>query len=148
MNYGCPTCPDASVLGDTVYDTGMLIALGNGAPHARLRHDMYRSSGLPAVPAPVVAQAWRGGAKTALLARALNECAVISCYTVQEWRRVGECIARAALAPKKRPDVVDGLVALTAASIDAAIVATSDPDDIAAYLAVIGVSDRVEAQSI
>ncbi|WP_353944343.1 hypothetical protein ABII15_23945 [Streptomyces sp. HUAS MG91] len=35
---------------------------------------------------------------------------------------------------KKRPDPVDGLVALTALQVSAAMVATSDPDDIRAYL--------------
>lgn len=56
------------------------------------------------------------------------------CYTEAEWRRVGELIGRADLKAKKKPDPVDGLVALTAVEIDAAIVATSDQDDIQAYL--------------
>jgi hypothetical protein len=86
------------------------------------------------VPAPVVAQAWRGGAKTAHLARALKDCAVVCCYTEIEWRRIGELIGRARLSPKKKPDPVDGLVILTAVEIDAAIIATSTPDDIQAYL--------------
>ena len=97
-------------------------------------HAEYRLTGRPVVPAPVVAQAWRGGARTAYLARALKDCAVVCCYTEAEWRRVGELIGRADLNPKKKPDPVDGLVALTAVEIDATIVATSDQDDIRAYL--------------
>ncbi|MDQ0992657.1 PIN domain-containing protein [Streptomyces sp. V3I7] len=136
MNLGCPTCPDLDSLGDVVYDTGMLIALAEKKPgQSVVRHREFGRKGLPVVPAPVVAQAWRGGASQARLARALKECAVVCCYTEREWRRVGELIGRAELPAKKRPDPVDGLVALTALQIGAALVATSDPDDIAAYLA-------------
>jgi hypothetical protein len=135
VNLGCPTCPDVASFGDVVYDAGMLIALAG--PHgsvARKRHAEYCRIGRPVVPAPVVAQAWRGGTRTAHLARALKDCAVVCCYTEIEWRRVGELIGRAKLGSKKRPDPVDGLVAMTAVEIDAAIIATSDPDDIHAYL--------------
>jgi hypothetical protein len=59
---------------------------------------------------------------------------VVCCYAETEWRRIGKLIGRAGLAPKKKPDPVGGLVALTAVEIDAAIIATSDPDDIRAYL--------------
>lgn len=135
MNLGCPTCPDLDALGDVVYDAGMLIALADKKPGLALaRHRAFGRNGLPVVPAPVVAQAWRGGAARAHLARALKECAVVCCYTETEWRRVGELIARAELPAKKRPDPVDGLVALTALQIGAAMVATSDPGDIQAYL--------------
>ena len=135
MNRGCPTCPAPATLGDVVYDTGMLIALATpGNSQARLRHAEYCATGRPVVPAPVVAQAWRGGPKTAHLARALKDCAVVCCYTETEWRRIGELIGKAGLASKKKPDPVDGLVTLTAVEIEAAIIATSDPEDIQAYL--------------
>ncbi|MGC9535432.1 hypothetical protein [Streptomyces sp. UG1] len=135
MNLGCPTCPDLDSLGDVVYDAGMLIALAEKNPGlAVARHREFGRNGLPVVPAPVVAQAWRGGASQARLARALKECAVVCCYTDREWRRVGELIGRADLPARKKPDPVDGLVALTALQVGAALVATSDPDDIAAYL--------------
>jgi hypothetical protein len=132
VNWNCPTCPDRETLGDAVYDAGMLIALAapDGAA-ARLRHAKHCEAGRPVVPAPVMAQAWRAGAKTALLARALKDCAVVCCYAESEWRRTGELIGRAAL---KRPDPVDGLVALTAVQIAAATITTSDPEDIRAYL--------------
>jgi predicted nucleic acid-binding protein len=135
VNLGCPTCPDLDALGDVVYDAGMLIALAAKRPGSALaRHQVFSRNGLPVVPAPVVAQAWRGGATRAHLARALKGCAVVCCYTEREWRRVGELIGRADLPAKKRPDPVDGLVAITALQIGAALVATSDPKDIQAYL--------------
>jgi len=136
MNWGCPTCPDPATLGDVVYDAGMLIALAAPHPSAltRVRHSEFCRAGRPVVPAPVVAQAWRAGHARAHLARALNDCAVVCCYTEHEWRRIGEMIGRAALSAKKRPDPVDGLVALTAVDVDASIIATSDPADLRAYL--------------
>lgn len=100
------------------------------------------------MPAPVVAQAWRGGAKTAHLARALKDCAVVCCYTETEWRRIGELIGRAAINFKKKPDPVDGLVALTAREIDAAIIATSDLDDIQAYLDQIPGSETISVLQV
>lgn len=136
MNLGCSTCPPLDTLGDVVYDSGMLIALAAKRPGLALtRHRTFSEAGRPVVPAPVIAQAWRGGSTHAHLARALKECAVICCYQELEWRRVGELIGRTDLPAKKRPDAVDGLVALTAIQIDASSVATSDPDDIRAYLA-------------
>ncbi|WP_267241537.1 hypothetical protein [Streptomyces sp. PR69] len=133
-----------------VYDAGMLISLADKRPGtALIRHREFARNGLPVVPAPVIAQAWRGGATRAHLARALKECAVVSCYTETEWRRVGELIGRAdragraGLLAKKRPDPVDGLVALTAVQIGAALVATSDPEAIQAYLDQIPGADVV-----
>ncbi|MER6994230.1 type II toxin-antitoxin system VapC family toxin [Streptomyces sp. NPDC000410] len=135
MNLGCPTCPDQGTLGDAVYDAGMLIALADKSPaRAFGRHRKFASSGRPVVPAPVVAQAWRLGARRVYLARALKECAIVCCYTAAEWHQVGELIGQAALPAKKRPDPIDGLVALTAQQIGATAVATSDPDDIQVYL--------------
>ncbi len=49
------------------------------------------------------------------------------------WHRNGGALGTADLPPKKRPDVVDPLVAITAARHGSAVVFTSDPDDISAY---------------
>ncbi|MFJ3900898.1 hypothetical protein [Streptomyces sp. NPDC090025] len=144
MNLSCATCPDVSTLGNVVYDAGMLIALATPKPGlALVRHNRHRTKGLPVVPAPVVAQAWRRGASQVHLARSLKDCAVICCYTESEWRRVGELIGEAGLPSKKRPDPVDGLVALTAVQIRANVIATSDPGDIQAYLDVLTGGDAV-----
>ncbi|WP_370270893.1 hypothetical protein [Streptomyces sp. V4I8] len=127
----------------------MLIALAApGNSQARLRHTEYCLAGQPVVPAPVIAQAWRGGAKTAQLARALKDCAVVCCYTETDWRRVGELIRRAGLPPKKKPDPIDGLAVLTAVEIDAAIIATSNPEDIQAYLDQMPDSGTITVQTV
>jgi len=113
----------------------MLIALAAPkADRAITLHGEFCRTGRPVVPAPVVTQAWRGGASKAHLARALKDCAVICCYVEAEWRRVGELLGQAVLPAKTRPDPVDGLVALTATQVGAAAVATSDTADIQAYL--------------
>ncbi|MGH9306383.1 MAG: hypothetical protein ACRD0I_05800 [Acidimicrobiales bacterium] len=59
---------------------------------------------MPTVPAPVVAQAWRGGSRQARLSRFLLGCNVERLDDGQA-RRVGELLAKAALS-----DIVDGTV--------------------------------------
>jgi hypothetical protein len=58
-----------------------------------------------------------------------------------EWQRVGGALGKAQLPPKKRPDAVDGLVALTAVRHGSAVIFTSDPDDIGAYLEALNAHD-------
>ncbi|WP_406384108.1 hypothetical protein [Streptomyces sp. NBC_01618] len=65
-----------------------------------------------------------------------------------EWRRVGELIGRAGLPSKKKPVPVDGLVALTAVEIDAAITATSNPEGIQAYLDQVPGSGTITVQTV
>lgn len=77
--------------------------------------------------APVVAQAWRGGAGQARLARLLPMIDIRS-TTVREARAAGEL-----LAVSRTADVVDALVALVAVSGDQLL--TSDPSDLAALAA-------------
>lgn len=145
MNWGCPTCPNPATLGDVVYDAGMLIALAarHPTPMVRAQHREFCRAGRPVVPAPVVAQAWRAGHSRANLARGLADCAVVCCYTEHEWRRIGEMIGRATLSAKKKPDPIDGLVASTASDISAAIIATSDPADLRAYLEQLPGTDAI-----
>jgi hypothetical protein len=50
------------------------------------------------------------------------------------YKRVGVMLGDVVLSKKKRPDVVDALVALTAARHDPAAVITCDEGDITAYL--------------
>jgi hypothetical protein len=50
-------------------------------------------------------------------------------------------LGTADLPPKKRPDVVDALVAITAVRHGSAVVFTSDPDDISAYLSALNAQD-------
>jgi hypothetical protein len=123
------------VSGFVVYDTGMLISMVNRSARALAEHAQITRHARPIVPGPVLAQAWRAGAQSqAPLARILAECEVWVGYSVQDYKRVGVMLGQVALPPKKRPDVVDALVALTAALHTPAAVLTSDPGDIAAYL--------------
>ncbi|MFJ8164093.1 hypothetical protein ACIRBY_24610 [Streptomyces sp. NPDC096136] len=58
-----------------------------------------------------------------------------------DWRRVGAALAEAALPAQKKPDAVDAWVALAAAKHGSAVIFTSDPEDIQAYLAVLNPPD-------
>ncbi|MGW0824234.1 hypothetical protein [Streptomyces sp. NPDC002845] len=154
-----------------VYDTGMLVALADRKAKAVALHN-----GLTATPhralvlGPVLAQVWRP--RPALihsLAGLLKDCAVpqaraseppmrdtkagrpecIACATgpdVTDWRRIGAALGEAKLPPKKRPDAVDAWVALSAVRHGSAVIFTSDPEDIEAYLTVLNPRDvHVEA---
>ncbi|OOC56780.1 MULTISPECIES: hypothetical protein [Nocardiopsis] len=146
-----------------VYDTGMLIALASGKTKAiQIHRGLGRTPHRPIVPGPVLAQAWRSDPATVYaLSRVLKECTVpqarssapalrptrvgqvtcILCSTppdTTDWRRIGVLLETADLPPKKRPDAVDALVAWNAAKHLEAVVFTSDPEDISAYLRAIG----------
>ena len=64
------------VMGIT-YDTGALIAADRGERRMWARHrTLLARREVPTVPAPVVAQSWRGGGRQVLLARLLAGCQV------------------------------------------------------------------------
>jgi hypothetical protein len=87
------------------YDTSALIAADRGARRMWARHRallMHRE--VPTVPAPVVAQSWRGTSRQALLARLLTGCDVEALHDGQA-RSVGALAARAATT-----DIVDACV--------------------------------------
>lgn len=87
------------------YDTGALVAADRGERRAWARHRaLLQLRQVPTVPAPVVAQAWRGGSRQARLSRFLLGCNVERLDDGQA-RRVGELLAKAALS-----DIVDGTV--------------------------------------
>lgn len=77
--------------------------------------------------APVLAQAWRNGARQTPLARALPMIDVRP-VAIDEAKAAGELLAAAGTS-----DVVDALVALLATPGDQIL--TSDPDDLRAVLA-------------
>ena len=60
---------------------------------------------------------------------------------VKDWQRIGNILGSVCLPGKKRPDAVDALVAFLAVRHVSAVVFTSDPDDINAYLAAFGAQD-------
>ncbi len=106
-----------------ILDTGALIALerGDRAMWRRLK-GAVASGDVPLSHGGVVGQAWRGGARQALLAKALTAFEI---YPLDEklGRKTGALLARA-----KRDDVVDAALVLLASDGDTIV--TSDPDDI------------------
>jgi hypothetical protein len=87
------------------YDTGALIAADRGERRVWARHRaLLALREVPTVPAPVVAQSWRGGGRQALLARLLAGCDVEALDDGQA-RAVGSLAATAATN-----DIVDACV--------------------------------------
>lgn len=149
-----------------VYDAGMLIALVDRKAKAVHLHNGLVSTGHRAVVlGPVLAQVWRPHPATVhALTRILKDCTVpqarsaapalrpmaagqATCLTcasppdLADWQRIGTVLDTAALPPKKRPDTVDALVALVAARHGHAVIFTSDPADLTAYLDALGAHD-------
>jgi hypothetical protein len=120
------------------YDTGALIAAERGERRMWARHRALLTARVsPAVPAPVVAQAWRGGGRQALLAQLLRGCDVEPLDDGLA-RAVGALAARAGTT-----DVVDAAVT-EAALRRRDVVVTSDPDDLRALAA--SVHRRLEVE--
>jgi hypothetical protein len=87
------------------YDTSALIAADRAERRAWARHRaLLALREVPTVPAPVVAQSWRGGSRQALLARLLAGCDVETLDDGQA-RAVGSLAATAATS-----DIVDACV--------------------------------------
>lgn len=88
-----------------VYDTGVLISAERDDRTTWSRHRALVAVGaLPIVPAPVLAQSWRGGSRQALLGRLLAGCDV-EAMTQAQARDIGELLGMAGTA-----DVVDATV--------------------------------------
>jgi PIN domain len=111
----------------TVVDAGGLIAVERDA--RRMRDLVERSTAVGApmvVPAPVLAQVWRGGARQALLARFLDLPIVeVDLLTRATWQAAGLLCGKTGTA-----DVVDAAVVACAHRRAARVVITSDPDDL------------------
>ncbi len=106
-----------------VLDAGALIGIGRNDRRVAGLIELGRRAGAELVTtAPVVAQAWRGGARQARLAQALPM------MEVHEVTLADAKLAGALLATSSSSDVVDALVALLAQPGDQLL--TSDPDDI------------------
>ncbi|HLQ53592.1 MAG TPA: hypothetical protein VK162_04880 [Streptosporangiaceae bacterium] len=87
------------------YDTGALIAADRGERRMWARHRaLLVRREVPVVPAPVVAQSWRGTSRQALLARLLSGCDIEALDDGQA-RSVGALAARTATT-----DIVDACV--------------------------------------
>lgn len=106
-----------------VLDAGALIAIDRDDRRVAGLVELGRRAGASLVTAaPVVAQAWRGAARQARLARLLAMIAVHD-TGLREAKAAGELLAAA-----RASDVVDALLALVAVPGDQLL--TSDPDDV------------------
>lgn len=116
-------------------DAGALQALASR--HVRLLVDLRRAHdlGLPLrIPAGALAQAWRGGPRSASVVRLLKQPCTIVSVDERSAREIGESIATSRLAEQEKPDVVDARVALVARTAKS-LVWTSDPEGMARYQA-------------
>lgn len=114
------------------YDTGALIAADRGERRMWVRHRaLLARREVPTVPAPVVAQSWRGSQRQVQLARLLAGCEV-EALDDSRARAVGTLAARAATT-----DIVDTCV-VEGALRRHDLVVSSDRSDLQAIAAAIG----------
>jgi hypothetical protein len=120
------------------YDTGALIAADRDNREMWALHAGYlREEVIPVVPAPVLAQAWRGGTRQARLARLLQMCAV-EALSEELAKDVGVLAGKA-----KHDDVVDVAVVAGAIRRGDAVV-TSDPGHVRKIAAAAGATVWIE----
>jgi hypothetical protein len=106
------------------YDTGALIAADRAERRIWARHRaLLERREVPTVPAPVLAQSWRGTSRQVLLARLLAGCDVEALDDPQA-RAVGALAARAAVS-----DIVDACV-VEGAMRRGDLVVSSDESDL------------------
>ena len=123
-----------------VYDTGALIAgERNDRRMWALHVGFLAEEVLPTVPAPVVAEAWRGGSRQAGLARMLAGCE-IEAMSPEQARRVGELAGQSG-----HDDVVDVTVGEGAVRRGDVVVVTSNKQHIATVVETAGGRLRIES---
>ncbi|MDA8286339.1 MAG: twitching motility protein PilT [Actinomycetota bacterium] len=107
------------------YDTGALIAGDRNDRRMWALHvGFIAEEVVPSVPAPVVAEAWRGGPRQASLARLLAGCDIEEMTAIQA-RGVGELAGQA-----DHEDVVDVAVVEGALRRDDQVIVTSNESHI------------------
>lgn len=107
-----------------IYDAGALVAADKGERSLWAQFAAATAERRPVVvPSPVLAQAWRGLASQARLAKLVNGCRILA-PDEQLARHAGVLLGRS-----QTTDAVDAIVVATAISLHAAIL-TSDIDDI------------------
>jgi hypothetical protein len=122
------------------YDTGALIAAERNDRHMWALHmGFIAEEVVPIVPAPVMAEAWRGGPRQASLARILAGCHVEP-MSAEQARQVGELAGRA-----RHDDVIDVAVVEGALRRDDHVIITSDETRIAKIAEAAGKAIRIEA---
>jgi len=121
------------------YDTGALIAGKRNDRHMWALHiGFIAEEVVPSVPAPVVAEGWRGGSRQASLARMLAGCD-IEPMSPEQARRVGELAGRAS-----HDDVVDVTVVEGAARRKDDVIITSNEAHIRKVVTASGRRIRIE----
>lgn len=106
------------------YDTSALIAADRGERRIWARHRaLLTRRKVPVVPAPVLAQGWRGTPRQANLARLLAGCDIETFDDVRA-KAAGAIAARA-----RTSDIVDATV-VEGALRRRDLIITSDPDDL------------------
>ncbi|MGH9069293.1 MAG: twitching motility protein PilT [Acidimicrobiales bacterium] len=123
------------------YDTGALIAAERNDRRMWALHDGYNAEGVtPIVPAPVLAQAWRGGSRQARLVHLLRPCEIED-MTADQARKVGELVGAS-----KLDDITDVAVVEVAIRLgDGGPVVTSNEAHIRQVAGAAGVDLVVEA---
>ena len=122
------------------YDTGALIAGDRNDRRMWALHIGFIAEEVaPLVPAPVVAEAWRGGSRQANLARMLAGCQIED-MTADQARLVGELAGRA-----DHEDVVDVAVAQAAARREGDVILTSNESHIRKIIKATGKRIRIES---
>lgn len=107
-----------------VYDSGALLAAERNDRRFRIAHRRFLDRERRIlVPAPVLTQVWRGGARQAMVSRILRSCEV-DATTEEVARSAGVLLGRS-----RTGDAVDAIVVATALRIGALMV-TSDPHDL------------------
>ena len=108
-------------------DAGALIAFERNDGRVRCLLQEANTHGIAVhIPAGVIAQVWRGGARQARVARLVRSMDVsVNALDLEEAMAVGVVAGRSGV-----PDIVDGSVVLVARRTGS-IVVTSDPDDLA-----------------
>lgn len=121
-----------------VYDAGALIAGDKARARILTIHRRaIQTAGPPLIPGPVISQVWRGDPRSVHMARLISDCEPILSYSVDEYKEAGRILSEACLPGRKKPDTIDALVAITAATRGAKAIVTSDGDDIKACLDVL-----------
>jgi hypothetical protein len=120
------------------YDTGALIAADRGERRMWARHRaLLMRREVPVVPAPVVAQSWRGTSRQALLARLLSGCDVEALDDGQA-RSTGALAARAETADIVDACVVEGVLRRRD------LVVSSDEGDLRSIASAVGAHLQID----
>ena len=133
---GCPGHPasrhPAAGVTDVTYDSGALVAAERGERPMWARHRaLLLCRIVPTVPAPVVAQCWRGTPRQAQLARLLAGCEV-EVLDDSRARATGTLAGRA-----RATDIVDATV-VECALRRGGLIVSSDEGDLTAIAAAVG----------